>query len=243
MEKKALLLMALFISVMGYSQLDPNLYNMPWFLNNIQVDGVTYFAPANNEVEFVRLDISETSPNFVTAVCDMAEADIESVDPFTTFRFPSGLNITPVTCTNGDNEIFEDRFFNDFFIANIDGDFEYAISIIDGNVPNYVLDIWWGNGNSASFYDKVLNVPSNELGKIAVYQNPVNEVLNLRFVSEMSFPLTISMIDTSGRLFFSENLEESVISHQLDVNNMPNGLYFVQIEDVNGNKTVKRVVR
>ncbi len=243
MKKKVLLLMALLTSIVGYSQLDPNIYAMPWFLSSIQIDGVTYFAPANSEVEFVRLDVSESSPNFVTAVCSSAEGDIESVEPFSTFRFPSGLNITLVTCMDGDNEIFQGRYFEDFFLANIDGEFEYGISVIDSSIPTYALDIWWGDGNWATFYDKVLSVPSNELGTIALYPNPVDDVLNLRFVSEMNFPLKVSMIDTSGRLFLSENLEESVNRHQLDVQDLPNGLYFVQIEDEFGRKTVKRIVR
>ncbi len=243
--KKLLTLIAIVaFSLSGYSQISGILYEYTWYLEAMEIDGVNYTIPANEEVPFITAEFSETSPHFLSAICDTAEGDIESVMPGESFRFPTGLDITPVTCADGDNETFENHYFNDFFLANINEEFYYEVYIIDGNNPSYGLVIWLDLDNYVSYLDKlVLNVPDNEEGTVAVYPNPVNEVLNLRFISEMSFPLEVSMIDTAGRIFLSEDIQQSVKRHQLDVKDLPNGLYFVQIEDQYGNKTVKRIVR
>jgi hypothetical protein len=224
--------------------MDPLLYEFPWYLNSIEIDGVSYEAPLNAEVPFVTAVFSETTPNFLSAVCDSAEGDIISVEPFTSFSFPSGLNITTVVCTDGDNEIFENLYFNNFFLDNIDQPFEYGIYIIDSEIPTYGLSIWWGEGSHwAHYFDEVLSIPTNELASITVFPNPVSETLNLKFLNEIAFPVQISLIDTSGRLFYTESLEQVVYRHQLDVQNVPRGFYFVQIVDDNGRRLTKKIIK
>ena len=243
MKNRITVLIALLVTGLGFSQIEPLLYEIEWFLDSIEIDGVTYSAPSNAEVPFVTLDFSETTPNFLTSICNDGFGDIIPVDPFESFSFPDGLNVTLSECVDPDNVIFEDLYFNTIFLDNIDQPFEYFTVIIDNEIPTYGLGILSADGNWAFYYDEVLSVPTNELGAVAIFPNPVTEKLNLQFLNEITFPVQVSLIDTSGRLFLSENLEQVVDHHQLDVQHVPAGLYFVQIEDQNGNQTIKKIVK
>jgi len=237
------LLLALLITSSSYSQISELLYDIDWFLDSIEIDGVTYSAPSNSEVPFVTLDFSKTTPNFLTSICNDGFGDIISVEPFESFSFPDGLVVTLSECVDPDNVIFEDLYFNTIFLDNIDQPFEYFTVIIDNEIPTYGLFIMSADGNWAFYYDKVLSVPSNELGAVTIFPNPVTEKLNLQFLNEMAFPLHVSLIDTSGRLFFTETIEHPVSRHQINLKNVPAGLYFVQIVDDNGGRVVKKIIK
>lgn len=246
MKNRIMLLTALLVTGLGFSQINSELYEFTWYLNSIEIDGVSYNAPANSEVPFITLDFSETTPNFITSICNDAFGDIEAVDPFETFRFPNGLDLTLLECEDPDNTIFENLYFNEFFLNNISEPFEYGIYIIDSQVPTYGLDIWWPDGsNWAHYFDKVvvLSVPTNEVPKVAVFPNPMTDTFRIKFINEIAFPVQVSLIDTSGRLVMTEKLELIVDHHQLDVQNVPSGFYFVKIEDQNGNQLTKKIVK
>jgi len=244
MKNRITLLVALLITGFGYSQIEPLLYEFPWFLDTMNVDGVLYDAPVNDEIPFITLEFSEATPNFLSAICDSAEGEIISVAPFSSFSFQGGLNITSQECDDEGNETFENFYFNGIFLDNIDQPFEYGIYIIDSQIPTYGLLITAADGNWVNYFDKVvLSIPANELSNVAVFPNPVKEILNLKFFDEITFPVQVSLIDASGRLFLSENLVKALDRHQLDVQSVPSGLYFVKIEDGNGNQTIKKIIK
>lgn len=243
MQNRITLLAALLVTGLGFSQIEPLLYEFPWFLDSIEIDGVMYDAPANSEVPFVTLEFSETSPNFLTSICNDGFGDIVSVDPFQSFSFPDGLSVTLSVCVDPDNVIFENLYFNTIFLDNIDQPFEYYTVIIDNEIPTYGLGILSADGNWAFYYDEVLSVPTNELPAVAVFPNPVTETLYLKFINEIAFPVQVSLIDTSGRLFLTETIEQVVDLHPLDMQNVPGGFYLVQIEDHNGNQTIKKIIK
>ena len=244
MKNKITVLTALLITGLGFSQIEPLLYEFPWFLDTMNVDGVIYHEPINDEIPFITLEFSEATPNFLSAICDSAEGEIISVAPFSSFSFPSGLNITSQECDDEGNETFENLYFNDIFLDNIDQPFEYGIYIIDSQIPTYGLLITAADGNWVNYFDKVvLSVPTNELSNVAIFPIPMTETLNLKFFNDITFPVKVSLIDASGRLFLAKNLDQVANSHQLDVQSVPSGLYFIKIEDQNGNQTIKKIIK
>jgi len=248
MKNRIVLLIALLVTGLGYAQIHSSLYDNTWYLNSIEIDGVSYSAPANAEVPFITLDISETNPNFLTSICNDGFGDIEAVDPLDSFRFPNGLDVTLLECEDPDNVIFENLYFNEFYLNNIDETFYYHFYIIDSEGPSYGLSIYWGpnqnQSNWAHYFDTVvLSVPTTQLPYVSVFPNPVTETLNIKFLNEIAFPVQVSLIDTAGKLLLSNNLGEAVDNFQMDMKNVPSGLYFVQVVDDKGKRLVKKIIK
>jgi hypothetical protein len=92
---------------------------------------------------------------------------------------------------------------------------------------NYCEDGWpngvdiWENGRIADF------------NGIIVYPNPAKEVLNIATDLE----ITVALYDMTGKL-----LRSKVTNKQIDLKNLPSGLYFLQI-NYNGNIYNKKIIK
>ena len=92
---------------------------------------------------------------------------------------------------------------------------------------NYCEDGWpdgvdiWENGRVADFKS------------IIVYPNPANEVLNIATDLE----ITVALYDMAGKL-----LRSKVTNKQIDLKNLSNGIYFLQI-NYNGNIYNKKIIK
>jgi hypothetical protein len=92
---------------------------------------------------------------------------------------------------------------------------------------NYCEDGWpngvdiWENGRIADF------------NGIIVYPNPAKEVLNIATDLE----ITVALYDMTGKL-----LRSKVTNKQIDLKNLPSGVYFLQI-NYNGNIYNKKIIK
>lgn len=73
--------------------------------------------------------------------------------------------------------------------------------------------------------------------QIELSPNPANSLLELSFVTEDASDFQLSIVNTSGQVVVSKNLSASKGNHKekLDISNLPNGNYFVNIN----NQTLK----
>ena len=83
-------------------------------------------------------------------------------------------------------------------------------------------------GNNASVEEK-------SLAQFSAFPNPANNMINV--VSPVAFE-TVRLFDMAGREVYSFNGKET--NHQINVSNLPVGLYFLSIE-AEGNKSTKKV--
>ena len=77
---------------------------------------------------------------------------------------------------------------------------------------------------------------------IVVYPNPAVEVLNIRFGSSLSSEIDLALLDSNGRTIKSEIIEASVIEKQLNLQDLPGGVYYLRLTKdklVNVYKVVK----
>lgn len=113
-------------------------------------------------------------------------------------------SLTPQT-----NIIFRYVFRSDEFL-NEDG------AIID----NFVIE------------GRTLSNKENTFNKIAVYPNPVENLINVSLISESNDVIIISLFDSLGRLIKRKEFETSVSdsNKNLDVSTIPPGVYFLKIE-------------
>lgn len=75
--------------------------------------------------------------------------------------------------------------------------------------------------------------------KIDVYPNPATELITLNFTNKIKIS-SVSITNTLGKTIHKKFFEEAVNDVTFDIRNEFQGIYFFQIEDDNGNKTVVR---
>jgi len=83
-------------------------------------------------------------------------------------------------------------------------------------------------------------VPEYKDGRISVYPNPAQQYLNIE-VTDAS-PNQIAVYDVNGREVFRKVISKSL--NQVDLKNIPSGMYLIKVSDVNGKTiTQQRFIR
>ena len=72
---------------------------------------------------------------------------------------------------------------------------------------------------------------SNIEENLIIYPNPTNSILNIRTNSLIK---SITISDTVGRVIINANLDAANNSHQLNINNLKQGSYFVVVDTLKG---------
>lgn len=83
---------------------------------------------------------------------------------------------------------------------------------------------------------------SLEAQLITVSPNPTQSTLQIAWGEGENYQ-NLRVLDATGRVFFSEKLGISVKNHTLDVSNLVNGFYFIEMENRKGGRIMKRIVK
>jgi ELWxxDGT repeat protein len=119
-----------------------------------------------------------------------------------------------------------------------------------GYSPAYGSELWMGSANCRSVRDDdqaVLNMlkPTEESdGSTAIYPNPANNILNVSLSSSLEGIITITVVDVNGAALFTKTLGSGQTNAQINIANLPAGVYFVKIISSNSSEnTVKKFVK
>ncbi len=119
-----------------------------------------------------------------------------------------------------------------------------------GNSPAYGSELWMGSVNCRSIKDddnSVLNTlkSTEEVdGSTAIFPNPANNLLNVRVSSSVESRVTITVIDVNGATLFTKTLGSGVTTTQINIANLPAGIYFLKIISSNSSENaVKKFVK
>jgi hypothetical protein len=69
---------------------------------------------------------------------------------------------------------------------------------------------------------------ANEV-KITVYPNPTNEIINIRFEVVNDAEISVFILDDQGKLIKTDKIEASVYEKQINVQDLPSGIYYLQL--------------
>jgi len=77
---------------------------------------------------------------------------------------------------------------------------------------------------------------------VTVYPNPASDIVNIRFESPVEGEITITLFDSQGRLFKTDVIESAMIEKQINLQDIPAGIYYLRLTKgklVNVYKVVK----
>jgi Bacterial protein of unknown function (DUF839)/Secretion system C-terminal sorting domain len=141
---------------------------------------------------------------------------------------------------------YEEIYKND---ENINGNINRSFSIVDNSLP-FANIIYYRikqcdiNGGCRYSDVKTLKVTDqNRIGR--VYPQPVNDKLNIQYVSNNDGPATITVADVNGKTVLQEkrNLIRGTQLIAVNTGMLSSGMYLVTITDKNSQKISHRVIK
>ncbi len=212
---------------------DTQLFENTWYLRTVQRDdlAVLYNVAEINPPIAPYLLISEDF-NF------NGEGACNAFNGTYSFFSPNSLTATDFTAATNDCGIQIQNLFEDAYFGFVSGDIWYNI-IDDGG--NLVLTFGNPLGGTAVFKNYALSTKDFYRNKFTIYPNPAKNELILSSKNTIA-NLTIKIFNIEGKLLSTQNLEfEKLVS--VDVSSLSRGIYFLDIEDGNGNSTIKKFIK
>ncbi|MFI5150937.1 MAG: T9SS type A sorting domain-containing protein [Bacteroidia bacterium] len=157
---------------------------------------------------------------------------------FTLGHSKNGTDYTELTRINGTGNSSYITTYN-YSLENEQSDYKYyRLSQTDLNGLSHILKTIYLDCNSP-------------LEKLELYPNPAQDAVNLKFLSDESSSLHISVCDALGRCVKEENLEAGLGANSvaLDISSLSAGLYVLKITDISNpsrvmvQKFVKGIMR
>lgn len=83
------------------------------------------------------------------------------------------------------------------------------------------------------------------VNNLDIYPNPSRDVFNISFSSEDYQLITVRVVSVIGKELFKETLVEfnGVYSKELDLSDMPKGVYFLELSSEKGSMNSKIVLQ
>lgn len=230
--KKLYLLGILFIFQIGFAQ-EAELFENTWYLRTVMLDDLAeeYVVSEIDPPISPYLLISEDFNFNGEGACNTFSGEYD-------FFPPNGLSATSFLATTDDCGVpihnrFETSYFT--FISN-----EFSCDILLES-QDYILILGNVLGGIAVFRSEPLAITDFLNNEFTLYPNPVNDVLFFKSAAAIGH-LTIKILTVEGRLLSTQNLEfERQAS--LDVSTLSKGVYFLNIEEENGNTSIKKFIK
>ncbi|CAM3261561.1 T9SS type A sorting domain-containing protein [Aequorivita lipolytica] len=233
--KTLLYFLAFSLSALSFAQ-DPQLFDNTWYLQKINIDGVNYQAPQNSEIDFIQLNIYQDV--FDTIVClglSGYQLTISNTD-INVFEF---IILPDDPCVLPENNDFENLYYNGFFEwQSTNKTFAY---IIEGQGSDLSLVLTSDLGNKAFYGNQPLATPNFSASQFSVHPNPAKNRLYINTTNPTA-NLKIKILNIEGKLLSTQNtIFEKQVS--INVSNLSNGIYFLNIEEDDGRVETKKFIK
>ncbi len=228
MKNILLFFIVLFCGFQSFAQ-DPELYKT-WYLREVFSDLSTIVVQDISPPINPTLTISETLSFSGVAACNSFSGTM-TYDINTNRLEMLSFESTNNNCTDQAHEIFESEFFMFFevgksfqaFVSN-ETNGQQTLATIGPWYPHLVLKNY------------MLDIAEKLKLKIAMYPNPVSEKL---FIASEGIAIEkIKVYSVGGK----QVIETSVSENCIDVSNLSEGLYFIEISSLEG-KSVQKFIK
>ena len=209
--KKLSFLIGLLMSIVVFSQ---DLMGLSWQLQKVKYQGkiFDYFVPSQPDPSFYRNNTVFSSASVESQLFNSFNGNISSVthDHFTVNGFGGTLMDSP----DENFKLFESNYANIFLLPESPRTFHYAISPTSGNMVQLVLTDD-ENGNQIFYQAQMLGSKKN--------------------LRELSM---ITITDASGKKVY-ESISNGKEMIEVNLKHLPQGNYFVKVNDEQPLKIVK----
>ncbi|MDX1461424.1 MAG: T9SS type A sorting domain-containing protein [Marinirhabdus sp.] len=190
-----------------------------WFLEKIEIDGVEYVPPINDEVQNVPLffETDAVGLNFWSFVCNALNG-ITTLNGEDSFAF-SELNQTLGDCVDPENKPFELQYFQFYFANNIGEPYFYEIT--NNGTSEKRMTVTNVNGDNAYYNNTLLSVEENTFEVVSIFPNPTTNTLHIKTAMSLD---RMAIYGVHGNLLISKNTP----SNSTDVSSLAPGVYFVE---------------
>ena len=133
-----------------------------------------------------------------------------------------------------------------FFAISANAQKQEVISSAGGYNTNGGLSLSWTLGETiiptfkngdlilTHGFQQVLIITSVEenidvLVNVKVFPNPAGEYVNIRFESPLEGEISLSLIDSQGKLFKNDIIESTLIEKQINLQDLPAGIFYLRL--------------
>ncbi len=204
----------------------------------LTVDNTNIPIPNNSEMGLVTLNLFMN--RLESSACDSLGGDLSefSNDEFTAIEF----NILLYECNYPETRDFQNAYFYEFYSGyptNQTFTFNYILDA--GPNEEFQLTIINGGGDTAIYGNAALSIQDNTFSQFTLFPNPAKNELFLNSKNTTG-NLKLKIFNIEGKLLSTQTV---AIQDQtsIDVSNLSSGMYFLNIEDENGSKAIKRFLK
>jgi len=218
-------------SLISFGQQQELLQNT-WYLTELNINNSNISIPNNTEVQSISLFINANDIMF-TNVCNVLDTDSELLYDNYTIEMTKYYQ-TLGSCDNSNNQNFEDTYFN-LFKNNINIPFYYTISTSNSNTK--ILTITSSREDLATYQNQQLSAGNKAKVEVNLYPNPVASDFHLEIESGKEIK-SVRIFSVNGK----EVLSFKEVQDSYDVSELPQGIYFVNIESKTG-QSMKKMLK
>jgi hypothetical protein len=126
---------------------------------------------------------------------------------------------------------------------------EYNLSGFETGSTNYSLKGYVKNQDTIGvvFDDDDFMVANENINienlNFTIFPNPVNELLQISFLKNITIHSHLSFYNNFGQIVFSKNINQGQTTIEIDVRKLPSGVYFLKIENEEWQSIKKVIVR
>lgn len=231
---KTILYILIFnFSAISFAQ-DPQLFENDWYLYAVQATDL--------DTEYIVSDIQPSIFPFLILNENLEFNGEGACNSFTGLYeyYPSTNEMGAIEFmeTGEDCGLQLHNSFESSYFAFISGGFEYSV-MQDGT--GLVLNLTNGLFGYATFKNYPLSISDFSKNKLQLYPNPVKNEL---FLSSKNGAgnLNVKIFNIEGKLLSTQTME---VANQTSINvsQLTSGIYFLNIEDENGNTIIKKFIK
>ena len=82
----------------------------------------------------------------------------------------------------------------------------------------------------------------SDLFKIKVFPNPASDVINIQFESPVNDEIIVDILDTQGKLLKTDKIEPASTEKQINLQDLPGGIYYFRLSN-DKNRSIYKVVK
>jgi len=236
--KKIFLLFVLVSPLLCKAQPFELIFDNPWYLEQMQINGNYYQIPYNTEISNVTLHFYDTTPyTFSLEVCRTLSGEI-TYPNFDTMLFPFALSETGTPCSLGDNSVFETDLF--IYFENLVGvEFFYDYTFVDPDPPNYYVTLNFSNGDYLEFNEVANSVLSTEdfnKKRFSVFPNPVKDKIQVRNLGSQKIS-EMRLLSLQGIVLVETE------NDFINMKPLSKGMYLLEMTSEDGSRQIEKILK